>query len=416
MNRNRRTVTQGLGASALALVLPPAFAADPIRFGLCWDLTRAYTFITPQMVQAVQDYAALLNLRGGLEGHPIEVIVRDHGNEPHRGIECYERLKDQVVTIDTLSTPVARAVLPRAMRDGRVLIQALVGRGDAVDGAVFRWVFPLGPTYWGQAASIVHHFKTQSGGSLRGRKIAFLYVDFPFGSEPIPVLQELQRLEGFDLQLAPYPLPGNDQSAAWSLLRRFRPDLIIHWGFSAMHVVAAREARRNGIPLDRVITVNWFNEVDLASIGHEAATGIRRATVVASGVEHPIIQDILRELYDRGRGNGDRRHVADIYYATAIAIYAPVFEAARLALRNERAPLTPEKMRRGLLSLRDFSANGLIPPLTVTATDHSGGGRIRIERWDGTRWVAETDWFAAYTDLVWSVVRRYSAEFARTGQ
>ena len=403
-----------LGAAALALGAQASFAAEPIRFALCYDLTKAYTFITPQVSQAVRDYAALLNLKGGIEGNPIEIIVQDHGNEPQRGIECYERVKGQALTVDLLSTPVSRAVLPRAMKDGEVMIQALVGRGDAVDGDVFKWVYPLGPTYWGQAANIVSHFKKQSGGSLKGKKIAFLYVDYPFGQEPIPVLQELAKREGFELQLFPYPLPGSDQSSAWTGIRRFQPDLIIHWGFSAMHSVAAKEAKRNGVPLDRVVTVNWFNEVDLNNIGLEAAKGIRRSTTVVSGTEHPLVKEILTQLYDKGKGSGDRKFVSDIYYTTGLAIYAPIFEAARLALKNEGAPLTAEKMRKGLESLRNYDAGGLLPPLTVTAKDHGGGGKTRIEMWDGTKWVAQSDWFADYTDLVWDTVKQHSTEYTKS--
>jgi branched-chain amino acid transport system substrate-binding protein len=386
-----------LGATALALALPAAHAADPIRFGLCYDLTKAYTFVTPQIAQAAKDYAAILNMRGGIEGHPIEIIVQDHGNEPQRGIECYERVKSQAVTVDLLSTPVSRAVLPRAMKDGNVMLQALVGRGDAIDGEVFKWIFPLGPTYWGQAANIVSHYKKQSGGSLKGKKIAFLYADYPFGQEPIPVMKELEKREGFELELFPYPLPGNDQSSAWSQMRRFQPELIVHWGISAMHVVAAKEAKRNGIPLDRMITVNWFNDVDLNNIGAANAKGLRRVTTVRSGVDHPIVQEILKELYDKGKGNGDRKFVSDIYYTTGLSIYAPVFEAARRAVKAEKATLTPEKMRRGLESLKNFDANGLMPPLTVTAKDHGGGGKTRIEMWDGTKWVVQSDWSADNT-------------------
>lgn len=406
-----------LGTASLLLASPAVLAADPIRFGLCYDLTKAYTFITPQVAQAARDYADLLNMKGGIGGHPIELIVQDHGNEPQRGIECYEKVKQLgAVTVDLLSTPVSRAVLPRAMKDGTTMIQALVGRGDAVDGEVFKRVFPLGPTYWGQAANIVSYYKKQSGGSLKGKKIGFLYIDYPFGQEPIPVLQELQKREGFDLQLFPYPLPGNDQSAAWSQIRRFQPDMIIHWGFSAMHVVASKEAKRNGIGMDKIISGNWFNEVDLANIGPDVVKGMRKSSVVVSGTTHPLIQEITRELYDKNKGNGDRKFLGDTYYNVGLAIYAPVFEAARLALLTEKAPLTTEKMRKGLESLKGYDANGLMPPLNVTAKDHGGGGKSRIDMWDGTKWVPQSDWIADYSDLVWATVKKHSGDFAKSGQ
>jgi len=405
-----------LGTAMLVLASQHALAADPIRFALCMDMTKSYPFITVPYVQGVRDYAALINSKGGIENHPVEIIIVEHGNEPQRGIECYERMKDQAITVDFLSTPVAKGVLPRAMKDGKVMIQAIAGRGDAVDGEVFEWVFPLGATYWGQAANIISHFKKQSGGSLKGKKIAFLHLDHPFSFEPLPVLQELQKREGFDLQLFPYPPPGSDQSSAWSQIRRVQPDLIVHWGFSQMNVVAAKEATRNGIPMDKIVTVSFLNDVDINNIGPGAAKGIRRSTIVASGTDQALVQEIGRELYDKGKGAGDRKLLSDVYYANGLGVYAPVFEAARLAIRNDKAPLTAEKMRRGLTSLRNYNANGLIPPLTVTAKDHGGSGKTRIEMWDGAKWVPQSEWFSDYDDLVWATVKTSSSEFVKSGK
>lgn len=402
----------GLG---LALGGLQAAQAQPVKFALCYDLSKSYTFVTPQLAQAARDYAQILNAKGGIEGHPIEIMVQDHGNEPQRGIECYEKMKrDGAITHDFLSTPVSRAVLPRAMKDGNVMMQSFVGRGDAIDGDVFKWIFPIGPTYWGQAANDIHYIKTKSNNNLKGVKVAFLYIDYPFGQEPISVLKTLAAREGFDLQLFPYPLPGNDQAAAWTQIRRFNPDWIINWGFSSMHVVASREMKRNGIPMDKYIAVNWTNEVDIANIGAEAAKGLKRGTNVAGGQDHPLIQQIIKDLYDKNAGSGDRKHLNDIYYNLGLAMYSTVFEGARLAIKQDGWPLTPAKMKKGLESLRNFDANGLLAPVTVTAKDHGGGGKTRIDMWDGTKWVAQTDWFSAYDDIVQEVVKKESAEFAKS--
>src|SRR5688500_916629 len=109
MKKFLRAFTAGaalLGASA-------GWAAEPVKFGLCYDLTKSYAFTTPQFVQAARDLATLTNARGGIEGHKVEILVQDHGNEPQRGIECYEKFKREGVTVfDTASTPVSKAVLP----------------------------------------------------------------------------------------------------------------------------------------------------------------------------------------------------------------------------------------------------------------------------------------------------------------
>jgi branched-chain amino acid transport system substrate-binding protein len=408
------SILAGVGL-ALSSAHPALAQAQPIKFALCYDLSKAYTFISPQASQAARDYAQILNQKGGIEGHPIEIMVQDHGNEPQRGIECYEKMKrDGALTFDFLSTPVSKALVPRMMKDGNVMLSPFAGRGDAVDGDVFKWIFPIGPTYWGQAANDIQFIKTKSNNNLKGVKVAFLYVDYPFGQEPISVLKTLAAKEGFDLQLFPYPLPGNDQAAAWTQIRRFNPDWIMSWSLSNMHVVAAREMKRNGIPIDKYIAVHWFNEVDIANIGPDAAKGLKRATNVVGGQDHPLIQQIIKDLYDKGKGSGDRKYLSDIYYNMGLAMYSSVFEGARLAIKQYGWPLTPDKMRRGLESLKNFDANGFMAPVTVTAKDHGGGGKTRIDMWDGAKWVPETGWFSAYDDVVQEIVKKDSAEFAKS--
>jgi branched-chain amino acid transport system substrate-binding protein len=391
--------------------------ANTIKFGLCYDLSKAYTFITPQVVQAVKDYATLLNSKGGIEGRQIEIIAQDHGNEPQRGIECYEKLKrDGVFIFDTLSTPVSRAVLPRVMADGNILLQSFVGRGDAVDGDVFKWVFPIGPTYWGQMANNIQYIKDQNKGKLKDVKIAFIYPDYAFGQEPIPVLKTLSEKEGFNLSLFPNPMPGRDQAAVWTQIRRFNPDWVITWNLSAMHVVAAKEMKRNGIPMDKLISVNWFNEVDINNIGAAEAKGVKRGTNVVGGKSHPLMQQIIQQVYGANKGAGDTKHLDDIYYNTGLAMYSVMFEGVKFAIQKEGWPLTPAKVKAGLESLRNFDANGFIAPVTVTASDHGGGGKTRIDMWDGAKWVPQSEWISAFTDVVNAVVKEQSAEFAKSGK
>ncbi len=414
----KRAVLSTLSGIALLLGASSASAQQaPVKFGLCYDLSKAYTFITPQIVQAVKDYADILNAKGGLEGSPIEIIAQDHGNEPQRGIECYEKLKREGVMIfDTLSTPVSRAVLPRAMTDGNILLQSFVGRGDAIDGDVFKWVFPIGPTYWGQMANNIQYIKNQHKGNLKGVKVGFIYPDYAFGQEPIPILKTLAEKEGFELNLFPNPMPGRDQAVVWTQIRRFNPDWVITWNLSAMHVVAAREMKRNGIPMDKLISVNWLNEVDINNIGAADAKGLKRGTNVAGGQDHAIIKQIIADLYDKGKGNGDRKNLQDVYYNTGLAMYSVAFEGVRNAIKAGGRPLTPAKIKTGLESLRNFDANGLLAPVTVTAQDHGGGGKTRIEMWDGAKWVPQSDWISAYNDVVMEVVKKESAEFAKTNK
>jgi branched-chain amino acid transport system substrate-binding protein len=174
--------------------------------------------------------------------------------------------------------------------------------------------------------------------------------------------------------------------------------------------------KRNGIPMDKLISVNWFNEVDIRNIGAAEAKGLKRGTNVVGGKDHAVIQQIMKDLYANGKGNGDAKNLDDIYYNTGLAMYSVMFEGVRQAIKKDGWPLTPKKIRGGLESLRNFDANGLLAPVTVTAHDHGGGGKTRIDMWDGSKWVPQSDWISAYTDVVDKVVKEQSAEFAKSGK
>lgn len=408
-------VLRYLVVAAACAASTAASAAEPIKFGLCYDLSKSYAFITPTLVQGARDLATLVNDKGGIKGQKVEILVQDTANEPQRGIECYEKFKREgIMVFDTMSTPVSMAVLPRAMRDGNVMMQSLVGRGDAIVGDVYKWIFPVGPTYWSQAANNMAYIKQQHKDSLKDLKIAFVFADYSFGHQPQPVLKEIAKRESANIGFFPFPLPGVDQSSVWTQVRQYNPDWVIFWGISNMHVVAAREMRRNGIPMTKYIGANWLNEADLNNMGG-LGTGLKRGSVVTGDLDNPLRLEILKEVYDKGKGAGDRKVADDSYYMVGLAVFSVAFEAIKNAVGDGTAPLSPERIRDGYEKIRNFDNASLTAPLTVTPEDHGGAGKTRIEAWDGKKWVKETEWFSAYEDIVWDVARKEAANYKKEG-
>jgi branched-chain amino acid transport system substrate-binding protein len=140
------------------------------------------------------DYLALMNERdGGINGVKIITEECETGYATDRGVECYERLKNKGPTgaaaFSPLSTGITYALIERAPADKIPVVSMGYGRADSADGAVFTWVFPILGTYWTQADALVHYVAGQEGGydKLKGKKIAFIYHDSPYGKEPIPV-------------------------------------------------------------------------------------------------------------------------------------------------------------------------------------------------------------------------------------
>jgi len=408
-----------LGAAALAVTTGSAMAQDKvIKIGLAQDFTAVYTFVTSDYNQGQRDYFTLINERGGIKGHKIQAEVVDTANQPQRGIEAYERMKNEgAVLVDFLSTPVSRAVVPRALKDQVNMLTLFHGRSDAADGETFPYIFPMTPLYWSQATNILQYIKEQEKGNLKGKKIALVGIDSPFGREPQPIFQALAEKEGYELGIYPYPSPGNEQSATWTAVRRFQPDWTVIWGAGGGQTVSLREAIRNGIKLDRLLSVIWLSEVDTEIAGKEASKGVLRFEGAAYGKDAAVIKAIETEVVAKGKGAGPAAKVGSTYYNIGVAGAALVAEGIRLALeKNPNGPLTGAQLKAGLESIKDFDAQGLIPPVTITAKDHQGGGRGRISQWDGSKWVPKTDWYAASQDLVWELVRKNAEEFKTSGK
>lgn len=424
MKPTRRHLLTGAAAAAAFASLPLGRASlaqqggKTIRFALPMDYTRVYTFVTSEYAQGQQDYIALINGRGGIGGYTIVTDVSDHANDQPRAIEAYERAKAQgAVLIDPLSTPVARALTPRALEDEINLITAFSGRSDAADGSVFPYVFPLSPNYWTQAGLLIEHFKQREGGSLQGKTICFVHIDTPFGKEPLPILEKLAEKEGFTLRAFPYTPPGNDQSAIWPQVRRARPDWTMFWGAGVGQTVALTEAVRNGLSMDRVSSSVWLSESDLNVVGADQAVGVMKVEPCASGRDPKVIQEILAEVVGAGKGAGPEAKVGTAYYNYGVMLTAMMLEGVRRAVEiAPEGPVTGPWLNAGLRSITEFSAEGLMPPMTITPEDHQGGGMGRIARWTGERFEPVTDWFSANQDVVWEEIRKYSGDFAKTGQ
>jgi len=410
----RKSLALLAGAAALACASTAGWAQDKvIKLGFAQDFTKVYTFVSSEYSQGQRDYLSLINARGGIKGYTFEATVVDHGNEPQRGIEAYERFKaDGTVLMDFFSTPVSRAIVPRALKEGQNVLTLFHGRSDAADGETFPTIFPAGALYWSQATVILKYIADQEKGDLKGKKIALVGIDSPFGKEPLPIFQAVGAKEGFELQTFFYPSPGNEQSSSWTAVRRFNPDWVVIWGAGGGQTTSLRDAIRNGIKLDRLLSVIWLSETDTEIAGKDTAKGVLRFEGAAYGRDNPVIKAILDEVVAKGKGAGAAEKVGSSYYNVGVAGMSVVVEAARIILEKGE-PVTAASLRQGLEQIKEFNAQGLIPPVTITSKDHQGGGRGRISQWDGAKWVPKTDWYAAYQDVVWDLIKKNAEEFKK---
>lgn len=386
--------------------LPTAIAQPaPIKLGGMCDYSGSTKIIGLELCPGVRDYIALVNKRGGLQGHRLQYIEIDHAYVPPRAVEAYEQLKREgVVTVFTYGVPTLRALTPHYMKDGIPSLNPGTGRADAIDGETWRYIFPGTASYWTQAELALKYIKDQ--GAKPGTRIAYLYVDSPAGREGEELVERVARKEGYVLDSNPVQPPGHEFDVqAQEIMREFKADWVIGSLFGRPAGVAIKEFHKAGFPLNRFISfVYGAGEADVEAAGWDAAQGYLGVQFAAMGREAPVIQDILKMLRDEGKEVP--RYVGTAYYNRGVLTGALMVEAVRLALQTQGLPLTGDKVRQGYESIRSFNLPGLAPPLTFTPQDHEGGGYLRIYQVKGTQWVPVTDWARGYRDDVMALVRK----------
>jgi branched-chain amino acid transport system substrate-binding protein len=268
-------------------------------------------------------------------------------------------------------------------------------------------------SYW-TGADILVQYLLKKDGSLKGKKIALVYHDSPFGKEPIPLLQERAKLNGFELQLIPVAAPGAEQKAAWLQVRQSRPDYVFLWGWGIMNSTALKEAQATGYPRDKMYGVWWAGaEPDVKDVG-EGAKGYHALALNPSGQQPKVIQDILKYVHDKGQGTGPREEVGSVLYTRGVLIQMLGVEAVRRAQERfgKGKVMTPEQVRWGLENLAldqkkldALGFAGVLRPISTSCADHMGSTWARIQTWDGSKWSMTSDFMQADEQILKPMVK-----------
>lgn len=393
------------GALALGLALPAVAQQKEIVVGVQCDRTGATQTVGVVFCPGNHDYAALINSRGGIEGRMLKPIEIDHEYKVPQGVESYERHKKEgAVSILLYGTPHTQALAAKMREDKIPGTSPGFGTAAGADGQRYPYLFPVAATYWSQAAAAVKFTKDKLGGNLKGKKIAYLFFDNPAGREPLVILEDLAKLEGFELKTFAVPAPGVEMGAqVLDIAQRFRADYVIGHLFGRSPSVSIKEFKRVGYPMSKVVTLVWGGaEADLAAAGGGAiAEGYNTIQFAGVGTDYQVHKDIA-EMYKKQGKQPPKEMASTVYYNRGLFHMATHVEAIRNALKAKgaNAQITGEDVKNGFEKIKGVTLGGLMPPMELTPTDHEGGGWVQIFTVKGGKLTKASDWFRAYPDVI----------------
>jgi branched-chain amino acid transport system substrate-binding protein len=405
---NAKTAILALAVGAAAglwLAGPAAAQQKEVLIGMQCDRTGATQITGVVLCPAMHDYYDLINAGGGVEGYTIKADEIDNEYKVPQAVEAYQRHKQEGAVLMTLyGTPMTVALNQRLEEDKIATTSPGFGIAAAADGTRYPYLFPIAATYWSQGAAAVEFVKNKLGGNLKGKKIAYIFYDNPAGKEPMPIVEELQKQEGFELRTFAVPPPGVEVGAqVLDITQRYRPDFVIAHLFGRSPAAAIKAFKSNGYPLSKVVGLVWASsEADIdAAGGFGVADGYHAMQFAGAGDDYPVRQQIKAMYKKAGKEPLDLMDKNTVYYNRGLLQAAIHVEGIRNALKaNGGKPPTGTDIKNGFEQIRDFTLGGLVPPLEITPTDHEGGGWVQVFQVKGGKFVKETDWFRAYRDVV----------------
>jgi branched-chain amino acid transport system substrate-binding protein len=383
-----------------------AATKDAIAIGSICPRTGPVEAIGTNACLGIADYVELINSKGGVEGHPIKLVDIDYSYEVPKGVAAYEEMKRQgTVAIFCGGTPLALALNDRISADKIPCVTPGFGIAEATDGAKYPYQFPLAASYFSQAAAAVEHV----AGEAKGKKVkvAFLHLDNPSGKEPLPVMEQLTREKGMELKMFAVPLPGLELGAQITdIVSRYKADYVVTHLFGRAPSVSIKGLKQAGFPLDKVISFVWgIAEADIeAAGGFAAAEGYRGLQFTGVGRDFPVIKEIEQRYEARKLPLPAGLTKYSVYYDRGVFMAAVMVEGVRRALEAGGGPVTGEKVKAGLESLKGFELGGLVPPLSTSPADHEGGGFTQIVAVKDGKLTPVSDWANPARDKVLALV------------
>ena len=426
--RNVILAIAAVAAGASSLVASTVYAQAKEQFiPVLSYRTGAYAPNGVPWANGYVDYIKLVNARGGINGVKLSFEECETGYDTARSVECYERLKGKnggASFVQPLSTGATFAITEKAPVDKVPVVTVGYGRSESADGSIFKWNFPIAGTYWVAADTILQAIAKKEGGfdKLKGKKIALVYHDSPFGKEPIPLMQERSKMHGFELQLLPVTAPGVEQKATWLQVRQSKPDFVVLWGWGIMNTTSIKEAQATGYPREKMYGVWWAGaEPDVKDVA-DGAKGYNAVTMQhGAEPESKLVKDMMTMVHGKGQGTGPKDEVGQVLYMRGAMSAMLGIEGVRAAQERfgKGKVMSGEQVRWGLENLNLTQAKldtlgfaGVMRPISTSCNDHMGAAWARIHTWDGKAWKFTSDWLQADEQIIKPLVKATAAKYA----
>lgn len=330
---------------------------DPIVIGTICSCSGAQASALGKSSEGIKAWTKKINDAGGLNGHPVKLIVKDDGGDPARALQAAKELVEEEKVVAIVGqTSFADAAFQEYVEGKKIPV---------VGGLAPEKTFLVSPFFFasGSSAVVTTYGMMKEAKAAGASKIGTLYcAESPVCAEVDGLGQAFGQMIGIEWQSGKISATQPNYTAQCLSMKDGNVDALFMAHNPTVGVRAAADCTKAGY---EPIEIGQLNPVGPDMI---ASPDFEGALLVGANATHtddnvPAVKEYLEavEAYDPGLTK-DAQFTFPVIQSWA---GAKLFEVVATAV-NLSPTSTSADVLRGLYSLKDETLDGLSAPLNFT--------------------------------------------------
>lgn len=249
-----------------------AFAKEAYKVGATYSITGPAAFIGEAHRNAAKMVEEMVNANGGIDGHPLELVVYDNESSATKTVMTAEKLiqKDKVLAVIGPSTSgCALAIIPVLTDAKTPLVVQAASRKITAPADKRKWVFKVVPGD-DLCVELIYRFMKARG----IKKVAILSVFTGYGISGREALRFLAPKFGIEIVAdKTYTHKDTDLTSHLTEVCAKKPDAIINWSVGPTQIAVVKNWKQLGSKIPLYMSFAFGSTRNLKIAG-EAAEGL----------------------------------------------------------------------------------------------------------------------------------------------
>ncbi len=337
-------------------------AKEAIKIGAILSVTGPAANLGGPEERTLQMLVEEANKKGGLSGHPIELLVKDSGGSPEKAISFAKKPieEDKVFAIIGPSTSGETLKIKGIAEEGKTLLLSCAA-AEAIVKPLAKWVFKTPQNDSHAARKILEHIK-KAGLT----KVGLVSSNTGFGKAGKEQVEKLAKELGIEIVANEvYEKEATDLTAVVTKLKAAGVQAFINWSIEPAQAIVLKNARQIGL------NVPTYQSHGFGNIQYVKAAG-----PAAEGVIFPagrlLVADVLPAGHPQKAVLTKYKKDYEAAYKEDVSTFGGHGYDAFLILSKvvEKAGLDRDKARAALEGLQGLV--GTAGVFNFSAQDHNG--------------------------------------------